>query len=1416
MKTPSNPSELRSLLGFANCYRCYVPDFSAKAEPLNKLLGKDVTWGWDADQIAAWAAIKSDLTTEGRALKRYDAQRPLILHTDFCNQGIGAVLSQVDDDNNEYMVACISRSLNVHEKNYDSPRGEMLAAVWAAKMFRHYLHGQHFTLVTDHQPLQWLLTNNNLSGQHARWALSMQEFDFDIVHRAGKTHQNADVPSRFALDSVEDGTGARLDEEDHSRASAVAMFAISADEWFSVDHDFDHPGVCCHVTASDVVKSHVHINLYHAALAASSDCTDADVYMPTWYQLNEGHNGWCTDAMDCPPDQNSAEVVGCQRQLLQTANTWLHEADSKLRTWTRRSPWLPGRYEGPMNDAGLRPTQQLNTSCVNGKFFTSASEHGVVVLELFGGICAGLEMALRNGLTVSRYIYCDYNSIALKAAQHRVDVLACQYPSQLSLPAIQDAFVSLPLDVTHITPLMLRQLAAKYDSYPWLVVAGWPCQDLSPAGLGAGLDGSRSRLFFTMLDIIGILQQLCLPHGIAYIIENSAMQYNYKSTAVCCDAFQWVCDAIGEPVVVDAAQFGGYSHRLRDFWTNLADASVLQQVINLIVRDPARVVDDVLCEGCFTTTVRKDDAFPYYCCNKVGEPLRALPTFVSVVVSRGYRPLTQGMIFDTNTKQCREPVPNERERALGYDDNATAFWGSTFKQRHELLGQCMDQFTLQSLLALCAAMYYRRHQVHYGVANTATVWHKQCVSLPVSKLHATYGKAVDIMANSDWQPGQPLGRNRAGIVNPIALRGTPAKHGLGYVPHSNTSKCSERRVVGPSMSRRKFNHCLNTAYVRNGIYCMAASVVEAVSTGNGTRDVWEDTVFIQAVQTGVIPDDVSPAERKRVAKRMTMYRWQNGTLLRVLTDGSLKTVPPIADRDDLIRQVHESCGHWGEKRTVHLVSTRYCWKGLYSDVCDVVKRCTVCSRVNTSFNSTQPTLQPLPICGLFYRWGVDLCGPFPLTKHKNLYVMVMVEYFSKHIELAALPNKEPETTRRGFLQHVITHFGAPAEVVTDCGSEWKGAFHDLLESCFVDHRHTSPNHPQADGLAERAVQSIKNALKKHIATTKQADDWEEYLCWIGHGYNCAPQSASGFSPYFVLYARHPVITPAVKQVLEEPLSLQDTSVAAASLLKRAAAAERAGIIISSNLKIAQHRDSQRYAKVRGGGYLPRIYKYQPGDFVYVKRSNKNSTLQIAARLEIYQIVELRDSGAVIVRGKCGTTVSKHISQITPCHLPDIDPTINPALARNNPDLACEVCDNTDRESAMLLCDGCGAGYHIFCLEPPLGSVPRGAWVCLVCTAAGLTPEAALQRQRQQQQCSVDDETSILPTAATKRRDKYAEQHPGRLVVKKFSNAKGKLTDFWGRVEFRGAQARPSYFLVHYQDGESLYRLITFTTSIAVA
>jgi hypothetical protein len=104
----------------------------------------------------------------------------------------------------------------------------------------------------------------------------------------------------------------------------------------------------------------------------------------------------------------------------------------------------------------------------------------------------------------------------------------------------------------------------------------------------------------------------------------------------------------------------------------------------------------------------------------------------------------------------------------------------------------------------------------------------------------------------------------------------------------------------------------------------------------------------------------------------------------------------------------------------------------------------VCDRVKASFDTKHPELHPLPIEGMFYRWGIDLCGPFEKTARGNVYLMVCIEHFSKWCEIIPIKDKNPSTCRDAFVSAVLTRFGSPAEVLTDQGGEFEAEFAQMF------------------------------------------------------------------------------------------------------------------------------------------------------------------------------------------------------------------------------------------------------------------------------------------------------------------------------------------------------------------------------------
>lgn len=191
---PKSCKDIKSFLGLAGYYRRFIPNFSKITKPLTALLKKDIQFNWGSDQQQAFNTCKEILTTTP-LLQYPDFNKEFLLTTDASIHAVGAVLSQ-GEIGKDLPIAYASRTLNKAETNYSTIERELLAIVWAVKHFRPYLFGRKFKIITDHKPLTWLFNIKDPGSRLVRWRLKLEEYDYEIVYKAGKNNTNADALSR--------------------------------------------------------------------------------------------------------------------------------------------------------------------------------------------------------------------------------------------------------------------------------------------------------------------------------------------------------------------------------------------------------------------------------------------------------------------------------------------------------------------------------------------------------------------------------------------------------------------------------------------------------------------------------------------------------------------------------------------------------------------------------------------------------------------------------------------------------------------------------------------------------------------------------------------------------------------------------------------------------------------------------------------------------------------------------------------------------------------------------------------------------------------------------------------------------------------------------------------------------------------
>lgn len=183
---PKTEKEIRSFLGMANYYRRFIPNYAKLASPISSLLKKDVKLEWSPLCQSSFDSIKFALSSPP-VLAYPDTQKPFILTCDASDFAIGYTLSQLDNNKKERPIAYGGKSLTNEERKWSTTDKECYAVLKGIEHYQTYLANTTFTVVTDHKSLVWLMKAKH-NGRLERWSIRLQEYNFEIEHRPGKSN----------------------------------------------------------------------------------------------------------------------------------------------------------------------------------------------------------------------------------------------------------------------------------------------------------------------------------------------------------------------------------------------------------------------------------------------------------------------------------------------------------------------------------------------------------------------------------------------------------------------------------------------------------------------------------------------------------------------------------------------------------------------------------------------------------------------------------------------------------------------------------------------------------------------------------------------------------------------------------------------------------------------------------------------------------------------------------------------------------------------------------------------------------------------------------------------------------------------------------------------------------------------------
>ena len=193
--TPKTVKELNTFLGFTGYYRTFIAKYSELTNEMNTMK-KDTKLTWTDEVNKKFELLKEEFSKMPvRSYPDYNSEEPFQLALDFSKENVAAVLSQVQGGQ-ERFIAAAGRKTTKYEKNYHSCKGELAAMIYGMRKFEHILKFRKFMMWTDSKALTYLQTMKKLTGVYFRWLSEIQDYTFDVYHRAGKKNGNADAMSR--------------------------------------------------------------------------------------------------------------------------------------------------------------------------------------------------------------------------------------------------------------------------------------------------------------------------------------------------------------------------------------------------------------------------------------------------------------------------------------------------------------------------------------------------------------------------------------------------------------------------------------------------------------------------------------------------------------------------------------------------------------------------------------------------------------------------------------------------------------------------------------------------------------------------------------------------------------------------------------------------------------------------------------------------------------------------------------------------------------------------------------------------------------------------------------------------------------------------------------------------------------------
>ena len=395
-------------------------------------------------------------------------------------------------------------------------------------------------------------------------------------------------------------------------------------------------------------------------------------------------------------------------------------------------------------------------------------------------------------------------------------------------------------------------------------------------------------------------------------------------------------------------------------------------------------------------------------------------------------------------------------------------------------------------------------------------------------------------------------------------------------------RCGVSNTVADALSRIKWPEAISEKLDLDN-RCMDTHIINAILTGAVSK-----SSLIESVSCNT---DVIPTELDKTTSKLSNINWMKeqrldpnlGVIIRLIESGQLfkrklqgkdstelksflrnkrclklykdvlyrksysdnsttkttmwQLVVPKLFRERALSGCHDDVGHQGILRTLSLLRERFYWPGMHEEATQYVMRCSRCLRRKTP--PQVAPLQPILVTQPLELVHMDYLSLEP-SKGNIENVLVITDHFTRYALAYPSKTQTAQATARILWDNFICHYGFPEKFISDQGRNFESdLIKELCKIAGVKKVHTTPYHPQGNGQCERFNSTLCNMLG--TLSDEEKSDWKSHLGCMTHAYNCTKHASTTYSPYYLMFGRHPRLPIDIEFGLKKPNSSDNSS-----------------------------------------------------------------------------------------------------------------------------------------------------------------------------------------------------------------------------------------------------------------------------------